>query len=176
MLTEEYVRNLKPQKENKKIEMSVARAKVIAAVLTKNDFENSLKELLEEQFDKHQKEIRRIRTLKYCEHEWHKFTKKELSMHASPRMFGIEDWPEEYIEIFYLDAFSYCEKCGMPFKFITFKDEDFERIIEEYESEDTITVTAQNRTSDFLFERLLEDQNIAIDEKDTGVPDIKKYS
>ena len=41
MLTEEYVRNLKPQKENKKIEMSVARAKVIAAVLTKNDFENS---------------------------------------------------------------------------------------------------------------------------------------
>ena len=97
-------------------------------------------------------------------------------MHASPRMFGIEDWSEEYIEIFYLDAFSYCEKCGMPFKFITFKDEDFERIIEEYESEDTITVTAQNRTSDFLFERLLEDQNIAIDEKDTGVSDIKKYS
>ena len=98
MLTEEYVRNLKPQKENKKIEMSVARAKVIAAVLTKNDFENSFKELLEEQFDKHQKEIRRIRTLKTVSMNGTNLRKKSFLCMHPPECLELKTGPKNILK------------------------------------------------------------------------------
>ena len=53
----------------------------------------------------------------------------------------------------------------MPYKYITFKDEDFERIIKEYETEDTITLTAHNESSEFLFERISEEQHAALKEE-----------
>ena len=154
MITEEHVRNIKAQKKKQEVKLSVGEAKCIAAELTHSSFENSLKELLEEQLDSHQKEIRRIRSMQYCEHKWHEFTKEELYMYGSPRLYGVEACDKESIELFYMDNFGRCDKCGMRYRFSIFTDEDFERIITEYEAEDKITVTAHNSFSEDLFDRL----------------------
>lgn len=155
---EKFVKNLRPPKEDKKIELSVATAKELIENLSNTGFENRLKELLQEQLDKHEQEIRRIRTKQYCEHEWHIFTKEEIYKLGTPKSWGIEDRDKEYIEEFYLCMFGYCEKCNMPYKFNIFTDEDFEKIVKIYEAEDVITIKAYNSYSKELFDRLLEEK------------------
>ena len=159
MLTEEHIKNIKQHKEPKTVVLSVISANAIAAgltKLTKNSFENSLKELLEEQLDKHRKEIRRIRIKQHCEHKWHEFTKEEIYMFGSPRMYGIEDRDKEFIEACDMNEFCYCDKCRMPYKYREFDNCDFERIIDKYVLADTITLTAHTDDSEFLFEWLAD--------------------
>ena len=155
---EEFVKNLRPPKEDKKIELSVATAKELIENLSDTGFENRLKELLQEQLDKHEKEIRRIRGKKYCEHEWHEFTKEDIYKLGTPKSWKIEDRGKEYIEYFYQYMFGYCEKCNMPYKFNIFSDKDFDRIIQEYEAEDIITLNAYHSSADKLFDRLLKER------------------
>lgn len=157
---DEYIKNYKLPKEDKKIELSAAFTKRIAEDLktADTDLENRLSELLEEQLKKHEQVIRKIRAEQYCEHEWHIFTKEELYKFGSPKAWKIEDWNKEDIEEFYMYRFGYCEKCKMPYKFKTFSDKDFERIIKEYESEDIITIKAYNTASNKLFDRLLDEK------------------
>ena len=147
-------------KEDKEIELSAATTKSIAEDLktADNGFEKRLKELLQEQLDKHEKEIRRIRAKQYCEHEWHEFTKLDIYKLGTPKSWKIEDRGKEYIEDFYQYMFGYCEKCNMPYKFNIFTDEDFEKIVKIYETEDIITLKAYNSSSKKLFDRLLEEK------------------
>ena len=153
---DKYVKNYRPPKEDKKIKLSVSAAKEIIENLSDTGFENNLKELLQEQLDKHKREIRHIRAIEYCDHEWHIFSKEELYKFGSPKTWKIEDRGSAYIEEFYMLMFGYCEKCKMRYKFNIFTDEDFERIIDEYESEDVITLGAYNSSSNDIFDRLFE--------------------
>lgn len=155
---DKFIKNHKPPKEDKKIELSAAATKEIIKNLSDTDFENRLKELLEEQLDKHEQVIRKIHSKQYCEHEWHIFTKEEIYKFGSPKAWNIEDWDREYIEEFYLYMFGYCERCEMRYKFNAFTDEDFERIVKEYKSEDIITLKAYNSSSDKLFDKLLDEK------------------
>ncbi len=150
----------KPTTENKKIELSVTTAKDLADEFEYNDTELGIRfgELLKEQLDKHEKEIRKIREKQYCEHEWHEFTKEDIYRLGTPKSWKIEDRGKEYIEDFYQYMFGYCEKCNMPYKFNIFSDKDFDRIVQDYETEDVITIKAYNSSSRKLFDRLLEEK------------------
>ncbi len=138
---DKYIANYWPPKEDKKIKLSVSAAKEIIENLSDTGFENDFKELLQEQLDKHNREIRHIRAIKNCDHEWHIFTKEEV---------GSECYKDE----FYMVAFGYCEKCKMRYEFKFMTDEDFERLIDAYESEGFITLRAYNSLPDDVFKRL----------------------
>jgi len=161
---EKFVKNHRPPKEDKKIELSVATAKELIENLSDTGFENRLKELLQEQLDKHEQEIRKIRAKQYCEHEWHIFTKEEIYKLGTPKSWKIEGRDKEYVEGFYLYMFGYCERCEMPYRFNIFTDEDFERIVKEYETEGIITLQAYSSWSNKLFDRLL-DKKIGADQE-----------
>lgn len=148
--------------EDKEIKLSVSAAKEIIENLSDTGFENDLKELLQEQLDKHKREIRHIRAIEYCDHEWHTFTKEDIYKFGSPKTWKIEDRGSEYIEEFYMLKFGYCEKCKMRYEFNIFTDEDFDRLIDEYESEGFIALHAYNALPDDVFKRLYEKKRLTI--------------
>lgn len=112
------------------------------------------------------KNQRNIRAWQYCEHKWHKFTKAEINMIGNPKNFNfMKEWDEKTIEEWYMNFAGKCDKCGMPYKYHTLTDEDYEEILEEYNSNVKITLNLYCGGTNDFFEKVYKDRQIEDDMK-----------
>ncbi len=117
-------------------------------ILTKEQAEN-LKRLLSETgvyseyvdeltkaIDGYEIEPGNILRQKHCSHKWHQYTQEEIRMIGIPMLLKYDNWTKEMCEA-YLSEFSYCELCGLRYKY---ENLDMDRVTDRFKKSFRITI------------------------------------
>ena len=168
-----FIKNLlkeneeKKEQEKRQMQLTEEDAKYLMEILSDSDSlaGKVLAEKIQAEFDRKIKEIRTIRSKKYCNHILHEPDKEEMIKFGSPKQWGIENEDREYIENFYKYNYGYCEKCGLPFKYmVSFSDKDFDEIEEKYNKNFRINI----RLSSSQHEETLDQYHKAKEKEQTS--------
>lgn len=124
--------------------------------LVSGDFPELSKEIAKNIEDSN-KCLRQIRSYQYCEHKWHIPTTLELQKVGSPEINCVEKWSKEELDQFYMLRASYCEKCGLEYKYQVLNDDDYNKIYDMYVNEPILTINAGHLYSELLISKYYEE-------------------
>ncbi len=109
-------------------------------------------------FEKSDKLLRNIREWQYCEHLWNPFTKEDIIKMGTPETWGIAGKDSDYIIDFYNHKFGKCDKCGMPYRYLSFTDEDFDALYKQYDESERISINMSCLATGHMIENYYNDR------------------